>query len=425
MIVFSQAGVSQRNYRIKEMKDRYYVIPPHTTLRFKCKKNVVRKRYNYFYIRLRQLTGNYTHDVAQIHKATSWHSRKELITGTDARPVNGECTCTSGKGDYFKWQFYRPEPSAKPGVDLLLQFDFRQLTRDDVTKKFSQLMRSLMQSLARQENNPVCSCKPGVKLVPAFSQQVLKKLKERIPIPADLPQPGMCYSATENQSYFILVDEDFVLMTDTVKKVKTPVGADTKFHYEWLGLRLFSYQRTPGGSVVQNSFGHFTSGKPTNHLSKGLYLLGSYADIQASEELGGIPYLAIYHPQPKRNNNISPFHSMGAYGVQDDNKVLAGNPLLLHFRSAELAGLDFELEFGDSDPYTKSAFSDRGAISPLIRIYINQQETLAAFDTRPAKLRQLPAKYRLYRKCGNSYRLVKGAKEKTYLLPNDHINYKP
>jgi hypothetical protein len=421
--IFISANVfAQRKYRVKTGANQSYIVPPYVSLRFKCNKEM-KKKFTYFYVRLTDLNGKYENDMVRLSESASWNGKIDEVKA-EIESVSS-CDCSNNTGNkFFKWNFLNNR-----GGIFLLQVNFDQLNTDNVNENYRLMMTSLINSLAVLEANSSCTCAKKIKFAEGFSQQLVKKLKERIPVPIDLPQPGSCFTAVEDQSYFMLLDQDITLKVDTVKKIEIPDSNDTKFRYEWLGYKYISFKRSSDGSIKQNSFASFDSGLPNNAIKMSndkpeRYNLASLTDLVSSEALNGIRYLALFHPPLKRNTNMGKKPSSGMYNPAADTNPLEGNTFLLHIRSNELTTLDFTQLFGDADGLTKSFFSGRGSIQPMIKIYLNGVDQMEDFDSTTSAVDSLPRKFRLHRKYGDEYRKVRGPKNKLILLPNDHLTYK-
>lgn len=436
-ILFCSDATAQRNYRVRTRNKSEYILPPFTHLKFKGSE--VKKDFKYFYILLRGLSDDYTRNLRSLENVERWNgshdyfdanSKKDIavnIKGADLA-ANG-CDCNSISGTGFKAAFLLHN-----GSQFFVQISYEDLVKDPIVENFNKLIPELLSGIASFEGKPACGCASSHKLPPGFAHQLVKKLKEWIPLPADLAQPGTCLTVVDDQSRFLLLDDDLVLKVDNIIKkfdnvslkfskiieLEIPSGS-TKFQYEWTGFKIHSFTRSPTGLVVENSFGQFNNA-PSNRIGTNLYKLASFADIQSSDIPKDRYYLGLYHPPLKRNNNQA--SSLGGYSASDDNNPMRGNPFLLHFTSAEMAALDFKQAFGPGDGYAKSIFFERGSIEPLITILINGQESFQSIDKLTLQIKTVPPNYTLWRKYGNGFRKVKGNKNATFLLPYDQINYK-
>lgn len=410
--------LAQRNFRIKKGAIKSYIVPPDVRLRFKWGNKGMKEKFSYFYVRLMNLTGNYESDMVRLKESVSWNGKVDQAAAEIASGSAG-CTCSnSAQNTFFKWNFLNNRSG-----NFILQINFKALNAGDVNENYRVMMTELVKSLAVLEADESCDCAKKIKFDRGFSQQVIKKLKERIPVPIDLPQPGSCITVVLDQSYVMLLDDDIILKVDDIKKIETPFGNDKKFRYEWSGFNYFSFKRALDGAIKQNSLASFNNGLPNNEFQKDVYSLASFADIVSSEALKDVRYIALYHPLLKRNNNHSSTSSPGMYSPGDDTKILEGNAFLLHFRSSELATLNFDQKHDDSDGITKSFFSGRGSIAPMIKVYINGEEKIEDFDSNSSNISEIPKKFNLYRKYEDNYRKIKGEKNKLILLPNDHLTY--
>ncbi|MGG7666491.1 hypothetical protein [Dyadobacter sp. BHUBP1] len=394
-----------------------YIIPPNSKLCFNKKNGALKERFGNFYLEFNGLTGKYSSDISRLDDGIGWFWKSDLL---EKKPVNG-CRCSEFIGTNFKWRFIWKKGNSK----LLLQFDFNSLVRKSVKANFDLLFIELIKSLADVEGVGACACIPDIVFPVGFSQQLAKRLREYLPLPIDLVQAGTGFTIAEGKYTFMLLDDDYPLLIDNVEKSEISVGSDRKFQYNWNGTNLFYFQRDEFGAITQNMFAKVADGLPTNIFEPHTYKISSFADIQSSDELKGIYYVGLIHPPLKRNNDISRTSSLGMYSVKDDKKIAVGNPILLHFRSDQLSELNFNDLFGGGSDFTRSFFNERGSITPMIRIYINGEQTLVGVQTRPGDLTQLPRNFTLFRRFKIGYRKVQGTKTKMIFLPNDHLIYKP
>lgn len=445
LTLFSFKAFGQDRFRVESFslstgEQVEFVLPPKSKL--KVERGDVVSKYQYHFVRVSNLSGDYPKQVAALNESKYYYSRH--IEGKDEEvafdtAVKGCAACMIG---------YLPADKGAKKEGFVLRIDYSHflaiLKSEDVVNAFGDMAVALLNHFSLEESSngwPV-----------TLSQNIVGKVFELLPVPqrASLLRYGVNIG---DKGTFILLNPGIVLKVDDVSIVRPGTGG---FHYQLSGETIIRTYRDSRGNIKQLPFIDYDKQTlPNNVMPDFGVLQASSGDIQLSESLKGKPYIALYQKTFKRNNSNANDGSCRRVEEMQGSKC---NSMLLH--AAKLgAFLDasapdrvkidldnlatlldaFSLRDDGTMPcedtkdcakraenIVRSYFGTRSLITPLITVHLNGYPTLLDLNTTLFEFSSrysLPAKLVFSRLRNGKYHRFKQLSAGTVLLPGDRISF--
>ena len=376
------------------------VLPPNS--RFDVKRTgLVDSDCQFQAVLVDHLDKSYTHCLKQIAQATYVSGPKVPAHPKDLSPTvfdNGAATVYLGRDT------------------LQVTLDYQKLfSVADPVLEFHQLGAFLIKAVAGKLPNP------NPNQIPAtITQELIKKIFELVPFPVDATATRYGYS-NNHTNFMLMFDEDLQLDMDAVSHVDEVDNSAA--HYELGGIYPFRYQRDRNGEIAQNPLATDHTVNAPNNVFNGnkVFMISAFADLQNSSELRVDPFMVIFSPTIKRNNdNTKP----APYATADDAVVTTGNFSLFNLKQPGIVNFNFSERRNDQfDQYTRSVFGARSQGKVVFNIYVNHVPLKVGLGDRVRDLAQLPEDIKVHRLQNGAFHRVCGELSELMLLPGDQITF--
>ena len=426
-------GDCEPSNKINEVE---FLYPPKSNLKFK--NGSLRSNYQYHFVRIENLSGDYIDSLARIDEARYEHDDDDEMD--DEQNEGGyESVCNNASCEFAKIKLL------EKGIVFRLDYkDFFNANNsgESIRQSFNRMTLSLLEYLARKGEK---------RWADTICQNIVEKIFEHIPIPNESSLSRFGFQSS-NKRTVLLLSPKITLKVDTA--LKTEGNNNDGFKYAAVGqffVEIFRRQTATTVLPRNRTFMNVTPNSyPLNQYpgeedgGELVTLLANSGDIDLSKSVNNYKYAAFYEGIFKRNNgcNSNELNVLSAeqraLAVRNGNCNSDSTDKIYLRNSYLLFSNDIGQFYSDDDsdlppnptsgaPVVRAVYGERNLITPMISISINKQITRVPVSTQFSDLLQsgqAVKNSRLFRVYNGKYVKISGLLDdisRIILLPGDRI----